>query len=410
VNPISTKIIWKYQKNKHLINSFIFRNAPNFVYASDPEQLRNEIPVFTFHSVTPYLFEEQCRYLAENGYRTLSAAHFADSMRSKSGEIKDSILLSFDDGLSSLWTIAFPLLKKYGLKATCFILPGCIPDDAKKVRPTLEDCWHGTATLEEAMTLEKGPSALANWNEIKIMHESGIVDFQSHTMYHSLVFTSKDIFDFMNPGYDTYFFGNIHVPLYSKNGKDVLSRDPVMGMPIYYAKPRLQAERRYYDDEDIRSRCVEMVKREGKQNFFKNKRWRRILKKEVSDLRKTSTFKDRYETVDERDRSVYHELRTSKEIIESKLPGKRVEHLCFPWYQAADFAVEASKRAGFKVNYFGQIKRRPTNRPGDNIYRIVRVEDVFLKRLPGKGRENLGDVFTRLRSIRRYAKSDALRH
>ena len=160
-----------------------------------------------------------------------------------------------------------------------------------------------------------------------------------------------------------------------------------------------------YDDEDLRRRCIEVVKREGQENFFKNKRWRQILKKEVFDFRTTSQSKERYETIDERDRAIFQELRESKDIIEYKLPGKTVDQLCFPWYRAEKFAVNASKKAGFILNYFGQILRRPTNRPGDDLFSVVRVEDIFLKRLPGKGRESLRGLFKKFNSRRKMIQT-----
>jgi len=392
MNPISSKFSWKYQKNRHFLDSLVLRNAPRFIYASDPGPIRSEIPVFTFHGVSPDSFEEQCRYLVENDYRTLSAAGFVDCMKNGSGVVENAVLLTFDDGLKSIWTVAYPLLKKYQLRATCFLLPGCISEETHHLRPTLEDSWNGKAALDDVIRPAKGPLALANWAELRKMHQSGHVDFQSHSMYHSLVATSAEIFDFIHPGYDPYYFGNIHVPLYTENGADVYSREPVLGMPVYCAKPRMQALRRFYDDETVRRRCAEFVRDEGQSSFFAKKAWRRILKNKFLDLRKTIAVQERYEKEDERNAAVFQELCASKEIIEHRLPGNTVDQLCFPWYQAEQFAIDASKKAGFRVNYFGQIKNRPVNRPGDDLFGVARVENIFLKRLPGKGRESLAQI------------------
>ena len=119
------------------------------------------------------------------------------------------------------------------------------------------------------------------------MHESGIIDFHSHTMYHSLVFISDKIFDFVHPGYNTHFYGNIHIPLYMENGREVVTRDAIWGTPIYYAQPRMCAKRRYFDDETIRKQCIEAVKDQGSEKFFKQKNWRKILKSIVSDYKKS---------------------------------------------------------------------------------------------------------------------------
>jgi len=393
MNPISNRFTWKYQKNKHIIDSLIFRNAPEFVYRSNPLPLERELPVFTFHTALPDWFEEQCEYLSINGYDTLSSEEFYHALSSTGSPLKKAILLTFDDGLKHVWTVAYPILKKYGLKATCFLIPGCIPEHDLRVRPTLDDYWEGRATLEEIMSLGNEKSALATWPEIKIMHESGIIDFHSHTMYHSLVFISDKIFDFVHPGYNTHFYGNIHIPLYMENGKEVVTRDAIWGTPIYYAQPRMCAERRYFDDENIRKRCVEAVKDQGSEKFFKQKNWRKILNNIVSDSKKNERDHGRYETLEERDAALLDELINSKVMIEEKLTGREVTHLCYPWYKGEHFAINASKKAGYKVNYFGIIKGKSTNRPGNDPYKVVRVENLFLERLPGNGRKTLRDLF-----------------
>lgn len=392
MNPISSRISWIYQKNKHILDSLIFHNAPEFVYDRNPSEIRGEIPVFTYHTALPDTFERNCQYLVENGYKTLSAEEFLYYLSTPHPKTKKQIVLTFDDGLKHVWTVVFPLLKKYGLKAICFLIPGCISEADTRIRPTLEDYWEGNASLSEIMDIVNDPSALATWPEIKMMHESGVVDFQSHTMYHGLVFTSDSIFDFMNPEYDKHFYGNIHIPIYSKNGKDINARDIALGMPIYYSKPRMSADSRYFDDENIRMKCVEYVNMNGKKNFFTQSDWRKILSRVVSDHQKNNEVSERFEKKNERDTAIFNEMYNSRKIIEEKLTGKKVDHLCYPWYEAGDFAVRISKKAGYRVNYFGTVSGRPTNRIGSDPYKITRVEDMFLERLPGLNRCKVKDI------------------
>jgi peptidoglycan/xylan/chitin deacetylase (PgdA/CDA1 family) len=403
MNPISSQISWRFQKHKHLVDGLLLRKAPSFVYRNDPPHLSGEIPVFTFHLALPELFERQCRHLAENGYRTLSSEEFLHVLTTPRIKIEKSVVLTFDDGLKHVWTVAYPLLKKYGLKATCFLIPGCIPENDLSVRPTLEDVWRNGMPIQDILKLGCGSSALATWPEIRIMHESGVLDFQSHTMYHSLVFSSDKIFDFLHPNYDTHFYGNIHIPVYQIDGTDIVSRKALIGMPIYFSQPRMSAAKRFFDDENIRRFCIQVVRREGQDDFFRKSNWRQKLRREVTAYRKRNPVRERYETVEERDKAVLAELRNSRHIIEEKLPGRKVLQLCYPWYEANDFAAAASKQAGFKANYFGLLTDRYTNQPGDNPFRIVRLEELFLQRLPGTGRKSLRAIFKILKNQRKVS-------
>jgi hypothetical protein len=299
-----------------------------------------------------------------------------------------------------VWTIAYPLLKKYGLHATCYLIPGCIPDSDMRVRPTLEDVWQGTATVDEVMGIHRDEPALATWEEIRIMHESGVIDFQSHTMNHALVPVSDRIIDFVYPGYDCHFYGNVHIPLYTRNGSDVLSREPVLGMPIYYSMPRMQAQARYFDDEGLRKHCTDIVNRQGGKEFFERKDWKAFLKKSVKEYRSKNRLHEHIETPAERDAALLDELGTAREVIEDRLPGKPVTQLCYPWYDASEHAIKASRKAGYTVNLFGQRDNRICNRPGDDPMEVVRLEEIFLQRLPGKNRKSVLQILGKMYELR----------
>ena len=400
MNPISHRFSWTFQKRRHYLDTFIFRRAPEFIYRSSVGTMRGEIPVFTFHLALPEWFEEQCRFLVENGYRTLTCAEMLSYLQNGKRPVAKAIMLTFDDGLKHVWTVAYPILKKYNLKATCFLIPGCISVTDRRVRPNLEDFWSGTASMDEIMRLEENGTNLATWPEIECMHSSGVIDFQSHTMYHSLVFTSPKVFDFVNPRYNVHFYGNVRVPIYQQGGRDNVGREPLLGMPVYFSKPRMQADRRYFDDERLREHCIQTVSAEGPETFFGKRSWRAVLRQKVREFRRWHQLNERFEEPVERDLSVYRELRESKETIEAHLPGKKVTHLCFPWYDAASFAVAAAVKAGFKACYFGTVSGRGTNRPGDSPLSVTRVEDIFLERLPGKGRKSVLELLKKVWDLR----------
>lgn len=64
--------------------------------------------------VTPEDFEAQLRALAEAGYTFLFADEYGPTDT-------PSVVLTFDDGYEDNYTIALPLLQKYGAKATVFV-------------------------------------------------------------------------------------------------------------------------------------------------------------------------------------------------------------------------------------------------------------------------------------------------
>ncbi len=124
-----------------------------------------EVPVLMYHAVSdelwgieslfvsPARMEEQLKWITENGYTPI---WFEDLHRLNS--IEKPIILTFDDGYSDNYTDLYPLLKKYQVKATVFMITGSIG--------------------EEHYLTEQ---------QIKEMAESGLVSFQSHTVTHRLL-------------------------------------------------------------------------------------------------------------------------------------------------------------------------------------------------------------------------------
>lgn len=399
MTPTAGRLRWMYQKNRYLLDTLLLRRAPEFAYRRSPGALRGEIPVFTFHVVLPEVFEQQCEFLARNGYRTLSAEAFRRRLTGEEHDGGPSVLLTFDDGLKQVWSVAHPILEKHGLRATCFLIPGCIPETDDRVRPTLADAWEGAATEADAVTTRSDEPPLATWAEIRRMHDTGIIDFHSHTMHHALVPVSDRVVDFVGPRFDPYIYGNIHVPLYTRDGADVVSRDPLPGLPIFEARPRMQADRRFFPHEALIAECTAMATSGGKDGFFEDPGWRARLQRVVADFRRRGGL-GRFESGSERDAAVRDELASSRAEIERRLPGAQVTHLCYPWYDARPFAIDASRQAGFEVNYFGLRRGRRTNRPGEDPFGVVRLEELFLERLPGAGRKDLAGLALRLLEAR----------
>ncbi len=393
LESVIIKLKKSYQKNIPDINAYRHKIYPDYILDNRIENLEAEIPVFTFHSIEPVEFEKQLQFLARNNYKTLKADEFYQMLTGKQAIPEKAVLLTFDDGWGSLWTYAYPLLKKYGMYGVCFIIPGIIAEESQYYF-NLNDVWNGKVSQDELIDRDNTEKPYCTWQEIKEMASHGTIDFQSHTMYHSMVFISPKVADFFYPGFDSYA-GNHNVPLFQVDGVDHISRTAEWGTPIYTHEPRMGGKLRYLDDQNLREECVEFVTQNGGQDFFTQGNWRQQLHKVVENYR--AKFGDRgyYESQEELNQAIFNDLVESKRLIEEQL-GTVVQHLCYPYYVGSKVAVELSQKAGYLCNYWGLLEeRRGNNRLGDDPFWVARLSDELIYRLPGEGRKSPLEILGR---------------
>ncbi|MGC7846271.1 polysaccharide deacetylase family protein [Desulforudis sp. 1088] len=101
-------------------------------------------------------FRTQMKYLADNGYTTLSLAELKNCLAHRSFPPK-SVVITFDDGYKTFYTLAYPILKEYGLKAAVFPVVSLTPGLERRV------AWgehlrfhHLRAMLEDSDLVEVG--------------------------------------------------------------------------------------------------------------------------------------------------------------------------------------------------------------------------------------------------------------
>lgn len=155
----------------------------------------SSIPVLMYHHVrpnagmiacTPENFENQLIWLKKNGYRSLSLDEFAQHLSGK--DVGKAVLITFDDGYLNNWVYAFPLLKKYGFKATIFLVTSWV--NQGDIRPTsnmigsLPEC-PDHYQCEAMINAGCSDAVILRWSEIKAMQDSGLVEFHSHTHTHT---------------------------------------------------------------------------------------------------------------------------------------------------------------------------------------------------------------------------------
>lgn len=80
-------------------------------------------------------FEEQMDLLYENGYKTITLEELEGFVKGEIDLPEKSILISFDDGYKSNYEYAYPILKRYGFKATIFLISSWNTDELVTFNP-----------------------------------------------------------------------------------------------------------------------------------------------------------------------------------------------------------------------------------------------------------------------------------
>ena len=124
------------------------------------------VPVLMYHSidnndkttklsVSPESFARQMKFLHDRQYNVVGLDKVVSYMQNKEKVPPRTVAITFDDGLYNNYENAYPVLKKYGIPATMFII-------VKKI----------------------GQPGYMGWKEIKEMADSGVITIGSHTVSH----------------------------------------------------------------------------------------------------------------------------------------------------------------------------------------------------------------------------------
>ena len=116
-------------------------------------------------------FINHIKVIKENGYQSV----FLDDI--VTGDLpKKPVCITFDDCYESFFKFAYPVLKKYKIKATNFIPTDYIGDDVR----------HSSREWEMDKIERRKPVMHCLWSEITEMKENGI-RFESHGKSHGLL-------------------------------------------------------------------------------------------------------------------------------------------------------------------------------------------------------------------------------
>ena len=117
-------------------------------------------PPFNSMDVSVDHLEEQLAWLKKNGYNIVGVQNVLDAAAGKDTLPDKSVLLTFDDGYESFYTHVFPILKKHHYSATV----------------SLVGAW-----MDGNLATYNGTKPLLNWNQVREMVQSGLVEIGSHS-------------------------------------------------------------------------------------------------------------------------------------------------------------------------------------------------------------------------------------
>ena len=135
---------------------------------------RIDLPIIMYHGllkeekrqgqfiISPNLFEQDLRYLQENGYTTVVIADLIAYVQDGKPLPEKPVMLTFDDGYYNNYLYAFPLLKQYNCKMVLSPI-GRYTDEYTQNKDTHANYAH------------------CSWDAVREMMASGLVEFQNHS-------------------------------------------------------------------------------------------------------------------------------------------------------------------------------------------------------------------------------------
>ena len=233
---------------------------------------------------------------------------------------RNYIVLTFDDGYKDNLTVAMPILKKYGAKATIFVNPAYLS-------PESDDSDWGFMT----------------WEEVHKAEQSGVFDIQAHTMTHEFIFTSDKVVDYYTPEkFKKYYW--LAWMLYPDapnhwDGKANRYRDMIpTGYPVFEYGRRLSGKKFMPDQAYVEYLMAAYAGKEQPEY---------------------SGSHGEYESQEDYEAYTRWEIEECKRVLEEKL-NKTIHTLCFPGGGYTDLALEIAENCGYRC-YMTASKMRLGN-------------------------------------------------
>jgi len=125
------------------------------------------VPILMYHNVacgqkqsrldvSPMSFERQMRFLKQRGYNVLALSDYVELVKAGTKPKYKSVVITFDDAYGNNYSDAYPILKKYKIPATIFVVVDWV-----------------------------GKEKMMDWQMIKEVQQSGLIEIGSHTLSHA---------------------------------------------------------------------------------------------------------------------------------------------------------------------------------------------------------------------------------
>lgn len=113
---VTAQNVTEHEPEPESSRSGAFKGVPVLMYHSISYEKNNDL------RVPKELFDEEMKYIKDNGYRALTLDELYMYISNNQPAPPKSVVITLDDGYEDNYTNAYPILKKYGLNATVFVI------------------------------------------------------------------------------------------------------------------------------------------------------------------------------------------------------------------------------------------------------------------------------------------------
>lgn len=101
------------------------RTLPVLLYHSISDEASSEVARF---AISPKVFDEHMRHLAEEGYSSMTVTEFLPVLRSEAALPARPVLVTFDDGFRDFLVNGLPIMQRHGIASTLYATSGFMGD------------------------------------------------------------------------------------------------------------------------------------------------------------------------------------------------------------------------------------------------------------------------------------------